>query len=86
MRVNEELLPKSLPVRSAGSIDEGAQRERDESENLPLGHHHVRSNTAVRSGSAENRVAPPILSTKSAGSEKDDDRTPTSQVSFWEKE
>jgi hypothetical protein len=91
VRVNEEQLsPRSLPVRPASGIDQGmkerpAQEDINEIENLSFESQDRRS-SVVRSPSTKDRGAMPMVTTNSNGRDTEDDRTPTSRGSFWGKE
>jgi hypothetical protein len=92
VRVNEEVSPRSLPVRPVSGIDGqmgdlDTQGETHDPENIPLGGHHHRSSTVVRVLGTKDRVSMPVLATnKSKAKDPEDDRTPTSRGSFWGKE
>ena len=89
VQADEELSPKSLPIRAPRAIDaeDGIQeREVNDAETLPLESHHHRSSTVVRALGSKDKASMPVLAMNDSKAKKENDRTPTNQGSFWGKE
>jgi hypothetical protein len=92
VQVNEELYPRSLPIRPVRDIEGemgnwDGRREKNESENLPAENQDHQSSSAWRSRSAKDHMSmPTVVSNNNSGYDREDDRTPTSHGSFWGKE